>query len=135
MTLAIDPVQAFAAFQQAGASLGAIVRDENPPTRIKFSMPYKDTWTTCGVGVKIDCEVQIAADASGGSRAMVTTGLNVSSAIFVFVIYPVAGLFVFIWGVILGIAIDAWVYNKLNGEVSEKLARTLVERVTGGVQR
>ncbi|MGO9740561.1 MAG: zinc ribbon domain-containing protein [Roseiarcus sp.] len=131
VTLAMDPVQAFAAFQQAGAALGIMVSDENPPNRIKFTAPYKDTWTTLGIAVKLDCEVQIAADAHGGSRAMVTTGLNVGSAILVFVIYVVIGLLIFGYGLILGIAADAWVYYKLNGEVSEKLGRSLIERVTG----
>lgn len=129
LTIAMDPAQAFAAFQQAGIALGGAVVEDAPPNRIKFSIPYKDSWTTIGFKVKLDCEVQIAPDPAG-SRVTVSTGLNLASAIPVFLVYIVGGLAFFGYGLILGVVIDVWVYYKLNGEASEKATAALIERAT-----
>ena len=129
LTVAMDPTQAFAAFQQAGIALGGAVAEDAPPNRIKFSIPYKDSWTTIGFKVKRDCEIRIAPDPAG-SRATVSTGLDLASAIPVFLVYVVGGLAFFGYGLILGVAIDVWVYYKLNGEASEKATAALIERAT-----
>ena len=129
LTLAMDPAQAFAAFQQAGIALGGAVVEDAPPNRLKFSVPYKDRLTTVGMTVKLDCEAQIAPD-PGGSRVTVTTGLNLASAIPLFLIYVVIGLLLIGYGFILGLAIDVWVYYKLNGEASAKTTASLIDRAT-----
>jgi hypothetical protein len=129
LTVAMDPAQAFAAFQQAGIALGGAVAEDAPPNRIKFSIPYKDRWTTIGFTVKLDCEVQIAPDPAG-ARVTVSTGLNLTSAIPVFLIYVAIGLLLIGYGFVLGVAIDVWVFYKLNGETSEKATAALIERAT-----
>jgi hypothetical protein len=129
LTLAIDPAQAFAAFQRAGIALDGAVVEDAPPNRLKFSVPYKDRWTTVGMTVKLDCEAQIAPD-PGGSRVTVSTGLNLASAIPLFLVYLVIGLLLNGYGFFLGVAIDLWVYHKLNGEASAKTTASLIDRAT-----
>jgi hypothetical protein len=129
LTLSLDPAQAFAAFQQAGIALGGAVVGDAPPNRLMLSIPHKDAWTTIGFTAKLDCDIQIAPDPVG-SRVTVSTRLHFASAIPVFLVYLVGGVAFFGYGLILGVAIDVWVYYKLNGEASEKATAALIERAT-----
>ena len=125
----MDPAQAFAAFRQAGVALGGAMVEHSPPNQLKFSVPYKDRWLTIGITVKLDCEVAIAPDPAG-ARVNVSTGLRLASAIPLFLVYVAVGVLLISYGFLLGVAIDVWVYYKLNGEASGKTTAELIDRAT-----
>jgi len=128
--LNLDPIQAFAACSQAVTSLGGNINDQSPPNQIRFSVPYKDTWTTLGLTAKLDGEVRITPDPQGGSKVTITAAVNVNSLIPLFVILVIIGLLTFFVGVLVAVLCDFYIYSKLNGEVSDKLAQSILQRAT-----
>lgn len=133
-TFGLDPGQAFVALSQAVTSLGGDITDQSPPNLIRFAVPYKDTWTTLGLTAKMEGEVRITPEPQGGSRATVLTNVNIGSLIPLFIICVVIGIFLFGFGLILGVLVDVYIYYKLNGDVAERLARSILERAAAGVQ-
>jgi hypothetical protein len=133
--LTIDPNQAFAVFSQAVTSLGGIINDQSPPNQIRFTVPYKDTWTTLGLTARLDGEVRIIPDAQSGSKVTITTGVNVNSLIPLFIILVVIGIFAFFFGALVGALCDVYIYFKLNGEISSNLAKSILERATDAASK
>jgi len=133
------PMAAFDAAMRAIEGMGAEVHYRQPPQGAKFLLAYKSTWSTMGVSIKYDGDVQVAPTGADQSAVRLSLKVRWGSAMPLFLTQAAltffgsmfnlyfAVYFFFILALFLGIT--AWT---VSGSLPEKLLKEIGDKIGQG---
>lgn len=138
-TFAGSPADAYAQAIRALQQSQAEITWQQPPTSARFVLGKKDTWTTGGVTIKYDGELQVQPAGPGQTSARFTLRINWGSFLPLGLTMFIAGLLLsvtnYMFAVlglpfILGlIALSAW---QVSSGLPEKVLKDVIKNLQGG---
>ena len=139
VNVAAPPMAAFDAAMRVVEGMGAEVHYRQPPQGAKFMLPYKSAWSTMGVSIKYDGDVQVAPNGADQSVVRLSLKVRWGSAMPLFLTQAAltffgsmfnlyfAVYFFFILALFLGIT--AWT---VSGSLPEKLLKDIGDKIGQG---